>query len=137
MTCGTTTGPDLDTSVIRELPPGRTPVTTIALPERRRAEVVTRVRDACRSGAQAYWVCPLIEESEHLESQAAEPTAAALAEALPEIRIGLIHGRMSSTDKERVMKAFVAGSFLLLFASCRAVRRWFGHEAIRACRCVG
>jgi ATP-dependent DNA helicase RecG len=51
---------DLDTSVIRELPPGRTPVTTIALPERRRAEVVTRVRDACRSGAQAYWVCPLI-----------------------------------------------------------------------------
>ncbi len=108
---------DLDTSVIRELPPGRTPVTTIALPERRRAEVVTRVRDACRSGAQAYWVCPLIEESEHLESQAAEPTAAALAEALPEIRIGLIHGRMSSADKERVMKAFVAGELQLLVAT--------------------
>ena len=108
---------DLDTSVIRELPPGRTPVTTIALPERRRAEVVTRVRDACRSGAQAYLVCPLIEESEHLESQAAEPTAAALAEALPESRIGLIHGRMSSADKERVMKAFVAGELQLLVAT--------------------
>jgi len=108
---------DLDTSVIRELPPGRQPVTTIALPDRRRAEVVTRVRDACRSGAQAYWVCPLIEESEHLESQAAEPTAAALAEALPEIRVGLIHGRMSSTEKERVMKAFVAGELQLLVAT--------------------
>lgn len=108
---------DLDTSVIRELPPGRQPVTTIALPDKRRAEVVTRVRDACRGGAQAYWVCPLIEESEHLESQAAEPTAAALAEALPEIRIGLIHGRMSSTEKERVMKAFVAGELQLLVAT--------------------
>lgn len=108
---------DLDTSVIRELPPGRQPVTTIALPERRRAEVVTRVRDACRAGAQAYWVCPLIEESEHLASQAAEPTAAALAEALPEIRIGLIHGRMSSTEKERVMKAFVTGQLQLLVAT--------------------
>ncbi|MDQ1302138.1 MAG: ATP-dependent helicase RecG [Pseudomonadota bacterium] len=108
---------DLDTSVIRELPPGRKPVTTIALPERRRAEVVARVRDACRSGAQAYWVCPLIEESDHLESQAAEPTAAALAEALPDIRIGVIHGRMSSTDKEQVMKAFVAGELQLLVAT--------------------
>ncbi len=108
---------DLDTSVIRELPPGRQPVTTIALPDKRRAEVVTRVRDACRGGAQAYWVCPLIEESEHLESQAAEPTAAALAEALPEIRIGLIHGRMNSAEKERVMKAFVAGELQLLVAT--------------------
>ncbi len=108
---------DLDTSVIRELPPGRQPVTTIALPDKRRAEVVTRVRDACLAGAQAYWVCPLIEESEHLESQAAEPTAAALAEALPEIRIGLIHGRMSGTEKERVMKAFVAGELQLLVAT--------------------
>ncbi|MCL4792689.1 MAG: ATP-dependent DNA helicase RecG, partial [Gammaproteobacteria bacterium] len=108
---------DLDTSVIRELPPGRQPVTTIALPDRRRPEVVTRVRDACRAGAQAYWVCPLIEESEHLASQAAEPTAAALAEALPEIRIGLIHGRMNSTEKERVMKAFVAGQLQLLVAT--------------------
>ncbi len=108
---------DLDTSVIRELPPGRQPVTTIALPERRRAEVVTRVRDACRAGAQAYWVCPLIEESEHLASQAAEPTAAALTEALPGIRVGLIHGRMSSTDKERTMKAFVAGQLQLLVAT--------------------
>ena len=108
---------DLDTSIIRELPPGRQPVTTIALSERRRPEVVTRVRDACRGGAQAYWVCPLIEESDHLESQAAEPTAAALAQALPELRIGLIHGRMSSTEKERVMKAFVAGQLELLVAT--------------------
>jgi ATP-dependent DNA helicase RecG len=108
---------DLDTSIIRELPPGRQPVTTIALPERRRPEVVARVRDACRGGAQAYWVCPLIEESDHLESQAAEPAAAALAEALPGLRIGLIHGRMSSTEKERVMKAFVAGELDLLVAT--------------------
>ncbi|MCL4779820.1 MAG: ATP-dependent DNA helicase RecG [Gammaproteobacteria bacterium] len=108
---------DLDTSIIRELPPGRQPVTTIALPERRRPEVVARVRDACRGGAQAYWVCPLIEESDHLESQAAEPAAAALAEALPGLRIGLIHGRMSSTEKERVMKAFVAGQLDLLVAT--------------------
>ena len=100
---------DLDSSVIRELPPGRQPVTTVALPDRRRPEVVERVQEACRSGARVYWVCPLIEESEYLESEAAEPTAAALAEALPEVRVGLIHGRMASADKERVMKAFAGG----------------------------
>jgi len=108
---------DLDSSVIRELPPGRQPVTTVALPERRRPEVVARVQAACRSGARVYWVCPLIDESEHLESEAAEPTAAALAEALPDVRVGLIHGRMAATDKERVMKAFAQGKVQLLVAT--------------------
>ena len=108
---------DLDNSVIRELPPGRTPVTTVVLPEGRRSEVVARVHAACRTGARVYWVCPLIEESEHLESEAAEPMAAALAEALPDVRVGLIHGRMAPTDKERVMKAFALGKIQLLVAT--------------------
>jgi ATP-dependent DNA helicase RecG len=108
---------DLDSSVIRELPPGRQPVITVALPDRRRPEVVARVQDACRSGARVYWVCPLIEESEHLESEAAEPTAEALAEALPDVRVGLIHGRMGPADKERVMKAFAQGKVQLLVAT--------------------
>ena len=108
---------DLDSSVIPELPPGRQPVTTVALPDRRRPEVVARVQAACRSGARVYWVCPLIEDSEHLESEAAGPTAEALAEALPDVRVGLIHGRMTSVDKERVMKAFAAGTVQLLVAT--------------------
>jgi ATP-dependent DNA helicase RecG len=108
---------DLDSSVIRELPPGRQPVTTVALPDRRRPEIVARVQEACRSGARVYWVCPLIEESEHLESEAAEPTAAALAEALPDVRVGLIHGRMATADKEKVMKAFAQGKVQLLVAT--------------------
>ncbi len=108
---------DLDNSVIRELPPGRQPVTTVALPDRRRPEVVARVQEACRGGARVYWVCPLIEESEHLESEAAEPTAAALAEALPDVKVGVIHGRMASADKERVMKAFAQGKVQLLVAT--------------------
>ncbi len=108
---------DLDSSVIRELPPGRQPVTTVALPDRRRPEIVERVQAAVRSGARVYWVCPLIEESEHLESEAAEPTAAALAEALPEVRVGLIHGRMSPAEKEKVMKAFAQGKVQLLVAT--------------------
>ena len=108
---------DLDSSVIRELPPGRQPVNTVALPDRRRPEVVERVQAACRSGARVYWVCPLIEESEHLQSEAAEPTAAALAEALPDVRVGLIHGRMATADKEKVMKAFAQGKVQLLVAT--------------------
>jgi ATP-dependent DNA helicase RecG len=108
---------DLDSSVIRELPPGRQPVTTVALPDKRRPEVVARVQAAVRSGARVYWVCPLIEESDHLESEAAEPTAAALAEALPDVRVGLIHGRMATADKERVMKAFAQGKVQLLVAT--------------------
>ncbi len=108
---------DLDLSVIDELPPGRKPVTTVALPSRRRDEVVTRVRDACAEGHQAYWVCTLIEESEALEAEAAEVTAAGLAEALPELRVALVHGRLKSEDKQAVMSAFKAGAIDLLIAT--------------------
>src|SRR6202522_1263690 len=85
---------DLDVSVIDELPPGRTPVKTVVVPAERRAEVVMRVEEACRGGRQCYWVCALIEESEELECQAAEEMAAALNAALPNVRVGLIHGRL-------------------------------------------
>ena len=108
---------DLDTSVIDELPPGRKPVTTIAIPDTRRAEVVERVRSLCNSGQQAYWVCPLIEESELLDYQAAEASYAFLSEALPELRIGLVHGRMRPAEKERGMQAFKDGVIQLLVAT--------------------
>jgi len=108
---------DLDVSVIDELPPGRTPVTTVVLPDARRAEVVERIHAAVREGRQAYWVCPLIEESEVLEAQAAEDTAAVLAEALPGITVGLVHGRMPAVEKERTMARFKAGEIALLVAT--------------------
>ena len=108
---------DLDISVIDELPPGRTPVKTVVLPEQRREEVVSRIRDACRSGRQAYWVCPIIDESEEARAQAAEETAAALAEALSEVRVGLVHGRMPAAKKEQTMAAFKAGKIQLLVAT--------------------
>jgi len=108
---------DLDVSVIDELPPGRTPVKTVALPEERRAEVVARIAAACREGRQVYWVCPLIEESDELRYQAAEETAAQLAEALPGVRLGLVHGRMPAAKKEQAMAAFKAGRIQLLVAT--------------------
>jgi ATP-dependent DNA helicase RecG len=108
---------DLDVSVIREMPPGRQPITTVALPDERRGEVVGRVRAACQSGQQAYWVCPLIEESEALNFQNAEATHAMLSEALAGITVGLIHGRMSNDAKERVMKEFSSGSTSVLVAT--------------------
>jgi len=108
---------DLDTSIIRELPPGRTPVQTVALPERRRGEVVARVHEAARAGSRAYWVCPLIEESEELGYQAAESTHGMLVEALPELAVGLIHGRMKPEDKDRVMREFAAGELQVLVAT--------------------
>lgn len=108
---------DLDNSVIRDMPPGRQPVQTIALPDRRRAEVVTRVREAARAGNRAYWVCPLIEDSGELDYQAAESTHAMLAEALPELAVGLVHGRMRPEDKDAVMRAFAAGKLQLLVAT--------------------
>ncbi len=108
---------DLDTSVIDELPPGRQPVATIAVPETRRDEIVARVRSACEAGHQAYWVCPLIEESEVLDYQAAEASYRMLTEALPDIRIGLVHGRMRPAEKERGMKAFKEGLIQLLVAT--------------------
>jgi ATP-dependent DNA helicase RecG len=108
---------DLDLSVIDELPPGRKAITTVALPARRRDEVVTRVRDACAEGRQAYWVCTLIEESEALEAEAAAATAADLAAALPELRVGLVHGRLRGADKAAVMAAFKDGRIDLLVAT--------------------
>jgi ATP-dependent DNA helicase RecG len=108
---------DLDTSVIDELPPGRTPVSTVALPDTRRGEIVERVRAAVASGQQAYWVCPLIEESEVFDFQAAEASYAMLTEALPELRVGLVHGRMRPAEKERGMQAFKDGVIQVLVAT--------------------
>ena len=108
---------DLDISVIDELPPGRTPVTTVVLGEQRRHEVVARIHQACREGRQAYWVCPLIEESEELEYQAAEETRDQLAEALPHLKVGLVHGRQSSAEKAAVMADFKANRIQLLVAT--------------------
>jgi ATP-dependent DNA helicase RecG len=108
---------DLDVSIVDELPPGRTPVRTVVVPEEKRAAIVARIDQACRAGRQAYWVCPLIEESEELAASAAEDTAAALAEALPAHRVELLHGRMASKQKERVMQQFAAGAVQLLVAT--------------------
>jgi ATP-dependent DNA helicase RecG len=108
---------DLDTSVIDELPPGRQPVSTIAVPDTRRSEIIERVRSACVSGQQAYWVCPLIEESDVLDYQAAEASYQMLTEALPDLRVGLVHGRMRPAEKERGMQAFKDGLIQLLVAT--------------------
>jgi ATP-dependent DNA helicase RecG len=108
---------DLDCSVIDELPPGRTPVTTVVISNQRRGEVIERVRLACEQGRQAYWVCTLIEESETLAAEAAEATASTLAEVLPHLRIGLIHGRLKAAEKDLVMRAFKAGEVDLLVAT--------------------
>ncbi|ATH77169.1 MULTISPECIES: ATP-dependent DNA helicase RecG [Halomonadaceae] len=108
---------DLDVSVIDELPPGRTPVKTVVVSDERRPEVVERIRNACRDGRQAYWVCTLIEESEVLQCQAAEVTRDELTQALPELAIGLIHGRMKAAEKAEVMEAFKTGELDLLVAT--------------------
>ena len=108
---------DLDVSVIREMPPGRQEIQTVALPDTRRAEVVERVRAACANRQRVYWVCPLIEESEALQYQDAESTFAMLQEALEGIAVGLIHGRMKNDEKERVMKGFAEGKLQVLVAT--------------------
>jgi ATP-dependent DNA helicase RecG len=109
---------DLDTSIIDELPPGRTPVTTVAISNNRRQEVIERVRKAAQEdGRQAYWVCTLIEESEVLQCQAAEDTWEELKTALPQLRIGLVHGRMKSAEKQQVMDSFKQGTLNLLVAT--------------------
>ncbi|HEY2145024.1 MAG TPA: ATP-dependent DNA helicase RecG [Steroidobacteraceae bacterium] len=108
---------DLDVSVIDELPPGRTPVKTVVTPQTRRDEVVQRIRTACLAGRQAYWVCPLIDESEEMPYQAAEETATALREALPELKVGLVHGRMPPRTKESIMRRFKDGETHLLVAT--------------------
>ncbi|WP_237385819.1 ATP-dependent DNA helicase RecG [Xenorhabdus sp. Sc-CR9] len=109
---------DLDTSIIDELPPGRTPVTTVAIPDTRRNDIIQRIKNACLDeGRQAYWVCTLIEDSEVLEAQAAQATSEELALALPELKIGLVHGRMKPTEKQSIMEAFKQGELQLLVAT--------------------
>lgn len=108
---------DLDTSVIDELPPGRTPVKTVVVESSRRHEVVARVRHACQEGRQVYWVCTLIEESEVLQCQAAEDTAEQLKLFLPEVAIGLVHGRLKAAEKADIMDQFKQGQLQVLVAT--------------------
>ena len=108
---------DLDTSILDELPPGRTPINTVLISDSRRDQVIERVRAGCAEGRQAYWVCTLIEESEQLQAQAAEVTWQNLCEHLPELSIGLIHGRMKATEKAEIMQAFKDGDLHLLVAT--------------------
>ncbi|WP_428993109.1 ATP-dependent DNA helicase RecG [Luteibacter rhizovicinus] len=108
---------DLDVSSIDELPPGRTPVHTIALSNSRRGEVIERIHAACAEGRQVYWVCTLIEESEQLNAQAAEVAHAELTAALPDLAVGLIHGRLKPREKQAVMDAFKAGELAVLVAT--------------------
>ena len=108
---------DLDNSIIDELPPGRTPVNTLIVSNERRGEVVERIAAACENRSQAYWVCTLIDESEVLQCQAAEVTAQQLAEQLPQVRVGLVHGRMKPVEKADVMARFKAAEIDLLVAT--------------------
>jgi ATP-dependent DNA helicase RecG len=108
---------DLDVSSIDELPPGRTPVQTVALSAERRPELVERIRAACAEGRQAYWVCTLIDDSDEVVAQAAQSTFEALSAALPELRIGLVHGRMKAALKQATMRAFKDGALDLLVAT--------------------
>ena len=108
---------DLDVSAIDELPPGRTPVTTIALAAERRPELIERISKACAEGRQAYWVCTLIDDSDEVVAQAAQSTFEALTLALPEVRIGLVHGRQKAAEKQATMRAFKQGELGLLVAT--------------------
>ena len=108
---------DLNVSVIDELPPGRKPVTTVVVADSRRDEVVERIKVACQQQRQVYWVCTLIEESEHLQCQAAEDSAEQLQQALPDVNVGLVHGRMKPAEKESIMQAFKQGNIDLLVAT--------------------
>ncbi|MHA1176824.1 ATP-dependent DNA helicase RecG [Psychrobacter faecalis] len=107
---------DMDTSIIDELPPGRTPITTVTIDRNRRDEVIERIAVNCEAGRQAYWVCSLVEESSVLDAQAAEATYEDLNERL-DIRIGLVHGKMKSADKQAIMQEFKAGNLDLLIAT--------------------
>ena len=108
---------DLDVSVLDEMPPGRTPVLTKLVAEARRDEVVSRIREACGQGRQAYWVCPLIEESETLQLQTAVETFQQLSAELPDLHVGLVHGRLKSGEKAAVMAEFAAGNLQVLVAT--------------------
>ncbi len=108
---------DLDVSVIDELPPGRTPIVTKLVSDQRRDEILQRVREACMAGSQAYWVCPLIEESEALQLQTATETFENLKDNFSDLRVGLVHGRMKPVEKQAVMQAFISGEMQLLVAT--------------------
>ena len=108
---------DLEVSVIDELPPGRSPIVTRAIDQNRRDEVIERVHAAALEGRQVYWVCPLIEESEALQLQTATDTHATLADALPDLQVGLVHGRMKASEKQEVMDAFTANEVQVLVAT--------------------
>ncbi len=108
---------DLEVSIIDELPPGRTPIVTRIVDQMRRDEVVARVQVAAQEGRQVYWVCPLIEESEALQLQTATDTHATLSEALPELQVGLVHGRLKPAEKQHVMDGFIRGEIHVLVAT--------------------
>jgi ATP-dependent DNA helicase RecG len=108
---------DLDVSVIDALPPGRTPIVTKLVSDQRRDEILQRVREACMAGSQAYWVCPLIEESEALQLQTATETFENLKDNFSDLRVGLVHGRMKPVEKQAVMQAFISGETQLLVAT--------------------
>ncbi len=108
---------DLDVSIIDGLPPGRTQVLTKLVADSRRDEVTARIREACRAGKQAYWVCPLIEESEALQLKTALETHQTLSSTFPELKTGLVHGRLPSQEKSAVMESFAQGEIHLLVAT--------------------
>ncbi|WP_151837763.1 MULTISPECIES: ATP-dependent DNA helicase RecG [unclassified Acinetobacter] len=108
---------DLDTSIIDELPPGRTPIQTLTIPLERREQVLQRIATNCREGKQAYWVCTLVEQSETLDAQAAEATYQEIKERFPDINIGLVHGKMKADEKQTVMQAFKENQLQLLIAT--------------------
>lgn len=108
---------DLDTSVIDELPPGRTPIQTVTIPLDRREEVLNRIANNCKDGKQAYWVCTLVEQSETLDAQAAQATYEEILSRFPELKVGLVHGKMKADEKQAVMAAFKANELQLLVAT--------------------
>jgi len=108
---------DLDVSSIEELPPGRTPVTTKLVSNSRREEVFSRIRESCQSGQQAYWVCPLIDESESLQLETALKTFERMSQQFPDLRVGLVHGRLKGAEKATVMDSFSKGDLDLLVAT--------------------
>lgn len=108
---------DLDYSVIDELPPGRTPITTVALSQDKRHDIITRIHEACQQGKQVYWVCTLIDDSEHLQAEAATQVYEQLKTAMPNVLIGLVHGKLKSSEKETIMHDFANNKIQLLVAT--------------------
>ena len=108
---------DIDISNIDELPPGRKPIETVIISEGRRNEVLQRVSSACKKGQQAYWVCPVIDESDVLQAQAVGETNALISRSFPELQVGLVHGRMKSNEKDLVMESFRRGEIQVLVAT--------------------